>query len=198
MQGWPAQGPPACAQPIWLWSGAVAGGEGAPHSASFHLGRSGLGAGKQNKEGFSAGMRPPPQPPQGPGWRGVMLTPPRGRGGSLGIAQKHFAPSAAAVDQPQGISWHKEAETTMLFICSEERCARFIQDPNGPHGAWSMSYFYLPYYLFPMGDDTVRIFTHILQVKAWSCYRGPLFLALSTHYSEKLAGTAAATTMACW
>lgn len=26
--------------------------------------------------------------------------------------------------------------------------------PNGPHGAWSMSYFYLLHYLLPMGDDS--------------------------------------------
>ena len=46
------------------------------------------------------------------------------------MAQRHSAPSGAAGDQPQGISWHKEAtETTMFFICSEERCAQFIQDP---------------------------------------------------------------------
>lgn len=26
--------------------------------------------------------------------------------------------------------------------------------PNGPHGAWPMSHFYLPHYPLPMGDDS--------------------------------------------
>lgn len=48
-----------------------------------------------------------------------------------------------------------------------------------------------------MTANTVRPFAHILQVKAWSCYRGPPLLALSIYDSEKLVGTTAATTMAC-
>jgi len=124
-RGW---GPPRTS--VWLRSRVVAGGDGAPHSASCHPGHSGLGTGKQKKEGFCAGMQLPPQPPQGPGWRGVMPTPPGGSGGCSGIAQQHSAPPDAAGNQPRGTSWHKEATgATTLFICSEERCAQFIQDP---------------------------------------------------------------------
>lgn len=69
----------------------VAGCEVGLHAASFHPCHNGLGAEKQNKARFCAGTQPPPQAPQGLGWRGVC---PGVSGGCSGIMQQHFAPSA--------------------------------------------------------------------------------------------------------
>lgn len=140
---------------VWLWSWAVTGGEGALQLASFHPGRSGLGVGKQNKEGFCAGMQPPPQPPQGPGWRGVMLTPPRGSRGCSGITQQHSAPSAAAEDQPRGnfLAQRRNRDNHAFSPFRAEMCSIHSR-ANGPCSTQPMSRYYLPHYLLPIEDDS--------------------------------------------
>lgn len=119
-----------------------------------------------------------PAPPEG--WR------------LLGIAQQHSAPAAAAGNQAQRTSWQKEATEPSRFYLFRGKIAQFVQ-AHGPHGARSISHFYLPHSLLPL-EVTVNSVSQRLKLLLW-----PSTPCIKYVCSRKTGtGTTMATTMAWW
>lgn len=87
-------------------------------------------------------------------WGGEMSTPSKVVEAVWALHSSTLLLLLQLVTRPKEFPGTKRQQRQLWFYLFRGKMYSVCSKPHGPHGAWSISHFYLPHDLLPMGDDS--------------------------------------------
>lgn len=87
-------------------------------------------------------------------WGGEMSTPSKGVEAVWALHSSTLLLLLQLETRPKKFPHTKRQQRQLWFYLFRGKMCSVCLKPHGPHGAWSISHFYLPHYLLPMGYDS--------------------------------------------